>query len=72
MNEHAKLAIAALEQFRSDDLYRAKSAFRNRTPEQMNEVWSGNGETCAEVLKGYQDREDRVDAAINWIKTIKE
>lgn len=66
MNEHAKLAIRALEQFKGDDLYRAKMAFRDCTPEEMAEAWCSLG-TRAEVLAGYQKHSDAVDAAIAWI-----
>jgi hypothetical protein len=61
--------LRALEQSRGDDLARAKSAFRNKTPAQMAERWSGNGDTCAEVLAIYKKHEDAIDQAVAWIKT---
>lgn len=56
--------LAALRQYRGDDLERAKAAFRGCSPEQMQEVWSGNGETRQEVLDEYQNHVDIVDAAV--------
>jgi hypothetical protein len=27
-----------------------------------------SGRTCAEILKGYEEREAEIDAAIEWVK----
>ena len=59
--------LRALDHLR-DDLERAKAHFRNCTPEQMQQVWSGNGETRQEVLDGYQQERDRVIAATAWVE----
>jgi hypothetical protein len=70
MNEHAQVAINALECARGDDLYRARAAFRNRTPAQMDEQWGQSGKTCREILEGYEAHEAKINAAIVWVNTM--
>ena len=67
MNEHQQLAIKALEQMRGDDLYRARSAFRNCTPKEMGEQYGQSGKTRAEMLAGYEAHDAKVSAAIDWV-----
>ena len=68
MNEHQKLAIRALENMGSDNTYRARAAFRNYTPEQMQEQYGQSGQTPAQILAGYEAHDAKVDAAIKWVK----
>ena len=68
MNEHKQLAIRALSQMKGDNLARARSAFRNKTPEQMQEQYGQGGRTCAEILAEYESYEAEVDAAIAWVE----
>ena len=55
-----------------DNLYRAKHSFGRCTPEQMNQKWSGNGETRQEVLDQYQSRYDELVAAREAYVATKE
>jgi len=66
---HKQLAIQALEQMRGDDLYRARAAFRNCTPAQMQEQYGESGKTRAKIIEGYEAYESRIDAAIAWVKS---
>ncbi len=68
MNEHKQLAIRALEQMLGDDLYRARAAFRNCTPEQMAQKYGQSDQTRAEILAEYEAHDAGVLAAIAWVK----
>lgn len=68
MNQHQELAIRALSSMMGNDTAKVRAAFRNRTPDQMQEPYGQNGETCAQVLAGYEAREAEVQAAIDWVK----
>jgi hypothetical protein len=72
MNEHALRAVYALECARGDDLYRARSAFRNFTPAQMNEQWGQSGKTCQTILDECRLHEAKINAAIEWVKRVGE
>ena len=63
-----ELAIQALENMRGDDLYRAMLAFRGMTPQQMQEKHGRSGKTRAQVLADCHAHEDRVNAAIAWVR----
>lgn len=65
-----ELAIRALESMQSDDLYRARAAFKNYTPEQMQEQHGQSGKTRAEILSVYEKANAEIDAAIAWVKSI--
>lgn len=69
MNKHKQLAVKALSQMKGDNLARALSAFRNKTPEQMQEQYGLSGQTCAEILAEYEEYEAKVDAAILWVES---
>lgn len=68
MNEHQELAIRALGNMIGDNTARARAAFRNRTPEQMQEQYGQSGQTCAQILAGYEEHDAKVQAAIDWVK----
>lgn len=69
---HPKLTIRkALEQYRGDDLYRARSAWRGLSPEEMNKKYGQSGKTRAEILAGYEAHSDEVDAALRWLDTTR-
>jgi len=47
----------AIHAYSGDDLERARAAFRGRTPEQMQKQYGESGQTCQQILDGYeQDR----------------
>jgi len=62
----------ALEAYRGDNLYRAQAAFRNCTPQQMQEQYGQSGQTRQEIVDGYQRHEDAVNAAIRWLSSAQE
>lgn len=63
--------IKALENYRGDNLYRAKAAFKNYTEERLNSEYGESGKTPNEILAGYEKHEANIDAALTWIKEIK-
>ena len=67
-NKHKELAIRALENMMGDDTARARAAFRNLTPEQMQEQYGQSGQTCAQILADYEAHDAKVLAAIDWVK----
>lgn len=69
MNQHKALAIRALERMKSDDTARARAAFRNFTPEQMNQQYGESEKTPAQIIASYESDDAQVDAAINWVKS---
>jgi hypothetical protein len=71
MNEHQKAAIEALENLKGNDLYRARSAFAGLSKKQLAEKYGESGQTRAEILREYEEREERIDAAIRWVKKAK-
>ena len=72
MTKHQTFVIQALEARRSDDLFRARRRFQNHTPAQMAERYGGHGQTCAEVLRDYEEHEAAIDAAIEWVTQLGE
>lgn len=68
MNNKA-MAIAALECFRGDNLQRAQSAFRGLSEQAMDEMYGQSGKTRWEILKGYQEHDAAVTAAIAWVRS---
>lgn len=67
MNEAQQLAKQALEQMKSDDLYRAKASFKGMSSQQMNEQHGQSGKTRQQILDGYEKQNARIDAAISWV-----
>lgn len=50
-----------------DGYYRAKHAFRNCTPEQMQEKYGFSGETRQEVLDEYKNHDEQAHEVRRWI-----
>jgi hypothetical protein len=69
MNTHKELAIQALQNMKGDDSIRARAAFRGKTPEQMNQKYGQSGQTCAQILAGYEAHDAKMDAAIAWVRS---
>lgn len=65
MKEQQALAIRALSNMMGDDSALAiRAAFRNCTPEQMQQEYGESGKTRAQILADY----DRIEKAILWVK----
>ena len=62
--------LAALRNYRGDDLERAEMAFRHYNPKQLNEEYGQSGKTCLEILEGYSDHSREVDAALKLAETL--
>lgn len=69
---HKNRAIQALEQMRGDDLFRARAAFANFTPEEMKLEHGRSGKTRQQILDSYEKHVSEVDAAIEWVRSCSE
>ena len=63
-----ELVLRVLGQYRGDDLYRAKAAFRDCTQEEMQQQYGESGRTRAQIVEGYAEHVAKVDAAIAWVR----
>jgi hypothetical protein len=70
MIETQALILCGLTRLRGDDFERASAAFRHCTPAQMQEVVGGDGETRQEILDGYRQHTNAVDAAIAEVTAL--
>jgi hypothetical protein len=70
MTQHQKLAIEALRDMRGDDLERVRIDFAQYTPEQMQESYGILKESRQDILNWHIERAAKIDAAIEWIKTV--
>ncbi len=68
MSEPHQTILRALQQYRGDDLERAKLAFRSYSPWQMTQPYGLSDKTPEQILLGYQEHVDEVEAAIRWVK----
>lgn len=69
--EQKNQIIDVLNRSKSDDLQRARLAFRNYTPEQMQGQWGMSGKTCAEILRGYEEHDSRINGLIQAVRDAK-
>lgn len=60
--------IAALSQYRGDNVERARAAFRNCTQEQMDQVYGFSGQTRRQILAEYEEHAREVDEANTWVR----
>lgn len=56
--------LKALDQYRGDNFERASAAFRGKSPDQMKQLYGQSGETCQQILDGYKQHVDAIEAAI--------
>lgn len=59
--------IEALDNYRGDNVERAKAAFRNMSSEEMDAEWGESGSTPRQILAGYEAHQQRIAAAIAWV-----
>jgi hypothetical protein len=59
-------AIHIIRSSFGDDLYRARNAFKNKTPSEMNLEYGQSGRTCAEILQGYEQDQQEKQSALDW------
>jgi len=70
MDEYRQMAIEALKSQKGDDTYRAKLAFRNCTPEQMQQEHGESGESRQTILDRYISTDAKIDEAIKWLEGV--
>jgi hypothetical protein len=59
-----------LEHSRGDDLQRAQRAFAGMGYKEMQEQYGQSGRTRQQLVDGYQQAEDELDAAIEWVMSV--
>jgi len=64
--------LAALRQYRGDNLERARMAFRGLSPEKMDEQYGESGMTRREILEGYERHAAEVDSARMFVEKLPE
>ncbi len=69
-NETKQIILRALNNYRGDNLERAQAAFKNCTPEQMQQLYGMSTETRQEILDGYKLHVEKVMKAIEEINNI--
>lgn len=71
MANDPKLTIQrALENYRGDDLYRARVAFQSITgTKRMDEEYGVSGKTPNQILAEYEQHEAEVNAAVKWLES---
>ena len=65
-----EFVLDCIEQARGDDLARAKAAFRNYTPAQMNETYGLSNQTPQQLLDRYEAHNQKCDAARKTVNTL--
>lgn len=61
-----ELAISILKAARRNDLHKARIAFADMTPEQMQESYGQGGQTRQQILNSFEKRDTELEAAIKW------
>lgn len=62
----------AIEQYRGDNLPRARAMWRNITQEQMSEPYGYyGGQTRASILAEYEQHERECDVALAYLETMR-
>lgn len=65
-----KTINSAIDRARGDNLERAQHAFGNMSDQQLDQQYGQSGQTCREILKGYQDHADTCSAAKTLVSDI--
>jgi hypothetical protein len=68
--EMKHMALQALDNLKGDDLFRARSAFKNYSPEKMNQPYGQNNKTPAQILSEYEAFDAKVNQTIAWVKSL--
>lgn len=71
MDNLKELIIKALKNTKGDDACRARQAFSGLSAEDMQKEYGESGQSCAEILAGYETCDARIDAAIDWVSSLE-
>jgi hypothetical protein len=58
-----KAAMGGVE----DNLYRATSAFKNMTNNDLDEQHGQSGQTRRQIVDGYKAQKDKLNLCIEWV-----
>jgi len=68
----ATMLLSIVDNARGDDLARAEMAFRNLSPEEMQQEYGVSGETCQEILDSYRRSDARWQEAKSLLMSLLE
>lgn len=55
----------------SDNLARAKLSFKNMHPDELDKEYGSFGQTCREIMDGYQSEVDRIKRCVEWVRNAQ-
>jgi hypothetical protein len=67
MSNIKKIIISALNSHKGDNLARARNAWGGLSDIEMDQLHGQSGRTKREFLNDYQQHDDEVNEAINWV-----
>ncbi len=70
MKQPKEVILYALKNSRGDDLERAETAFKDLSPQELDEQYGQSGKTCQQILDDYRDHRKEIDNAIVWANTL--
>ena len=65
-----EIILAALHNYRGDDLIRAEIAFKHLTEIELDMQYGQSGKTHRQILKEYRDSDTEIKNAILWANTL--
>lgn len=68
--QQATAIVRILENAKGDDSYRARTAFRNCTAEEMQRGYGDSGKTRQEILDGYIKHDERIEELIDAVNAV--
>lgn len=67
MSTPKQTIMKALQQYRGDDLYRARIAWGALTAAELDEEYGDSGATRREILRSLEEHDREVQDAIEWL-----
>lgn len=67
---HKAVVLAALRDYRGDDLIRAKMAFKGLSAEEMASNYGSSGESRQTILDDYEDFDRNIVEATKWVNSL--
>lgn len=68
--KYRQIAINALEFTKGDDLHRARLRFGSMTEEELDKEYGQSGRTYRQILREYEEHEEKINKAIEWLKNL--
>lgn len=71
-HEIKRRVVDTLKMSLGDNLERAQIAFKNYTPNQMQEQYDESGQTCQQILDRYIKERQEDETALAWVQGLPE